>query len=144
MENQKLKYQRDNVILEDNMGIEFGKTEKVPGDTDLIGSEEKFKAFGRSLAGARIAVGKTQTQVMSELGLKRPGSIYKWETGESFPGEDKLPAIAKVLNINEQELIKNYKALQAIREKVKYARKNPKSIRRKQPDFPASHGWRVR
>jgi transcriptional regulator with XRE-family HTH domain len=131
------------------MRIEFGKTEKVPGvSIDLIGSDEKFKAFGGFLKDARIAVGKIQAQIASELSKLQcevsPGTVGKWETGESFPTKDKLPAIAKVLNLNEQELIKDYEVLEVIRQKIYDARKNSKSYRRKnEPDFPSSRGWRV-
>ena len=51
----------------------------------------------------------TQEQLATMLGIKR-SAITKWETGRTFPQTSMLPAIAKILNITEGEIITAIKA----------------------------------
>lgn len=51
----------------------------------------------------REAAGLTQHRLAEALGVDR-SAIAKWETGEALPRADKLPALAKVLSCNVDDL----------------------------------------
>lgn len=54
---------------------------------------------------AREKVGLTQQELANELGVVQ-STVAMWETQNSLPRADKLPALAKVLGCTIDELLK--------------------------------------
>lgn len=57
---------------------------------------------------AREKVGLTQQELANELGVVQ-STVAMWETQNSLPRADKLPALAKVLGCTIDELLKKKK-----------------------------------
>jgi transcriptional regulator with XRE-family HTH domain len=57
----------------------------------------------RKLAGLRVTAGLTQAEVGKEFGLTQ-GAISLWETGECRPSLDKIPVLAHLYNVTEQDI----------------------------------------
>lgn len=63
----------------------------------------KHEAFCRYLLQARKAAGKTQIALGAEIGKRGP-QVSSWETGSYLPSNDTLPALARALGVDEEEL----------------------------------------
>lgn len=59
--------------------------------------------FGKRLEKLRKQRGLTLAQVADELGVSKP-TVWAWEKGKARPVEERLPAIANVLGIPEEDL----------------------------------------
>ncbi|MDO8686840.1 MAG: hypothetical protein Q7K11_01360 [Candidatus Berkelbacteria bacterium] len=101
---------------------------------------EDVTLFGKLLSKSRSALGKNITEIVSETALATVPATRRWEQGDAFPEEDKLPAIAEAYSINLEELIRVLKISKEAREMEKNVRKNPKLSKKIQPDFPSSYG----
>lgn len=83
--------------------------------------------FGNKLKELRINRGMSQEQLGNMIGVTK-GNISSYETGRTFPREEKLRAIAKIFNVSfdyllgdeqsEADLIKS-KSLEIIDEAIK-------------------------
>ncbi|GHU36223.1 hypothetical protein FACS1894105_06210 [Clostridia bacterium] len=58
----------------------------------------------KKLAGFRVTVGLTQKQAAEALGIHQT-AISMWERGDGYPSLGKIPAIAKLYEVTEQEII---------------------------------------
>lgn len=63
--------------------------------------------FGEILRRKRIELGLTQEQAASKLKVAT-STIYDWESGNQWPRRKILPRIARVLQLETQELIDFY------------------------------------
>lgn len=59
--------------------------------------------FGKRLEKLRKQRSMTLAQVADELGVSKP-TVWAWEKGKARPVEERLPAIARVLGVPEDEL----------------------------------------
>lgn len=60
--------------------------------------------FGTNLAAARRAKGLSQEELADKLNVSRQ-TIYKWETGVTYPDVDKLCEMARVLDVSTAYLL---------------------------------------
>ncbi len=58
----------------------------------------------KKLAGLRVTAGLTQLDVAKKIGVTQ-GAVSLWERGEGNPTLDKIPIIAKLYGVSEQEII---------------------------------------
>ncbi len=56
------------------------------------------------IAKYRLRVGLTQEQLAAKLGVNKM-TVYRWESGESFPRKSKLIAMAEIFNCTPGQLI---------------------------------------
>ena len=64
-----------------------------------------------SIASRRQSKGLTQQNLADELKINR-STVAMWESGESFPRADKLPALARILDCTIDDLFwENKKAV---------------------------------
>ena len=59
---------------------------------------------GRRVRAERRALNLTQKQLANAIGLKTHAPVAAWESGRSFPDGEKLPAIARALNKDLDEI----------------------------------------
>ena len=60
--------------------------------------------FGTNLSNARRAKGMSQEELAERLDVSRQ-TIYKWETGATYPDIDKLGDIARCLDVSAAYLL---------------------------------------
>ncbi|WP_394730593.1 helix-turn-helix domain-containing protein [Altererythrobacter sp. GH1-8] len=72
----------------------------------LSGSQNKLggAAFGKRLEQLRKGKGMTLSDVAERLGVSKP-TVWAWEKGKARPIEDRFPALARVLGIEQDELL---------------------------------------
>lgn len=58
----------------------------------------------KKLAGLRVTAGLTQLEVAKALGVSQ-GAVSLWESGDGNPKIDKIPIIAKLYGVTEQDII---------------------------------------
>lgn len=58
----------------------------------------------KKLAGLRVMAGLTQAEVGKAFSLTQ-GAISLWEKGECSPSLDKIPILASLYNVTEQDII---------------------------------------
>lgn len=61
-------------------------------------------AFGKRLEQLRKGKGMTLSDVAERLGVSKP-TVWAWEKGKARPIEDRFPALARVLGIEQDELL---------------------------------------
>ncbi|NVE95019.1 helix-turn-helix domain-containing protein [Altererythrobacter lutimaris] len=61
-------------------------------------------AFGKRLEQLRKARSMTLSDVAERLGVSKP-TVWAWEKGKAKPIEDRFPALARVLGIEQDELL---------------------------------------
>jgi transcriptional regulator with XRE-family HTH domain len=67
--------------------------------------------LGRRIKQIRKARGLTRPDLAEAAGVKTtPGAVYQWETGRATPTTDKLPHIAKALNVSVSDLLDDTEA----------------------------------
>jgi transcriptional regulator with XRE-family HTH domain len=71
-----------------------------------MGSDE---AVGAALRRLRLQKGISLTDFAEQVGVSRP-TIWSWEHGRTHPKENRIPALARALNVSEIELISSTKA----------------------------------
>ena len=76
--------------------------EAHPGD---IG--DSARDVGTRIADARVAAGRTQTQIANQMGVK-VSTIDKWERGSASPRSNRLTALAGILGVSLSWLIVGY------------------------------------
>ncbi len=59
--------------------------------------------FGKRIEQLRKARGMTLSDVAERLGVSKP-TVWAWEKGKARPIEDRFPALARTLGVEEQEL----------------------------------------
>ena len=76
------------------------------GTFNLSGSPSKLggAAFGKRLEQMRKGKGMTLSDVAERLGVSKP-TVWAWEKGKARPIEDRFPALARVLGIEQDELL---------------------------------------
>ena len=62
-----------------------------------------MEEWNRRLARLRHKTGMSQAKVAKELGIA-PASVAQWETGRSRPDISRLPAVARLYNVDIREL----------------------------------------
>lgn len=60
--------------------------------------------IGEKIRKARKAAGLTQKAVAKEFDIERV-SVTQWENGQTHPTIDKIPRLAKLLGLSEEELL---------------------------------------
>ncbi len=72
----------------------------------LSGSPAKLGgvAFGKRLEQLRKSKNMTLSDVAERLGVSKP-TVWAWEKGKARPIEDRFPALARVLGIEQEELL---------------------------------------
>lgn len=104
---------------------------------------EDVGMFGKLLSKSRSNLGKNVGETAIDLSVSS-SSVIKWERGEIFPDEDKLPAIAIAYNIDLKELARVFGISKSAREMEKKSRRSSKPIpRSRELDFPSSTGYRT-
>ena len=68
------------------------------------GIEDSTRDQGARIADARVAAGRTQTDIANQLGVK-VSTVEKWERGESSPRSNRLVSLAGVLGVSVSWLI---------------------------------------
>ena len=58
----------------------------------------------KKLAGLRVTAGLTQLDVANTLGVSQ-GAVSLWESGGGNPKLDKIPVLAKLYGVSEQDII---------------------------------------
>ncbi len=58
----------------------------------------------RKLAGMRVTAGFTQLDVAKALGITQT-AVSSWERGDGNPTLDKIPMLAKMYGVTEQDII---------------------------------------
>lgn len=58
----------------------------------------------RKLAGIRVTAGLTQLDVAKALGITQT-AVSSWERGDGSPKLDKIPQLAKLYGVSEQDII---------------------------------------
>ncbi len=58
----------------------------------------------RKLAGIRVTAGLTQSDVAKALSITQT-AVSSWERGDGKPTLDKVPLLAKLYGVTEQEII---------------------------------------
>ena len=66
-----------------------------------MGSDE---AFGATLRRLRQQQGTSQADFAGQVGISRP-TLWSWETGRTSPGNSKIKALSRALNLAESDLI---------------------------------------
>lgn len=61
-------------------------------------------AFGKRLEQLRKGKGMTLSDVAERLGVSKP-TVWAWEKGKAKPIEDRFPSLARVLGIEQDELL---------------------------------------
>lgn len=69
--------------------------------------EDSASDVGTRIAEARIAAGRTQTDIANQLGTK-VSTIDKWERGNASPRSNRLAALAGILGVSVSWLIVGY------------------------------------
>ena len=64
-----------------------------------------MKRTGQRIAQLRRARGLSVRDVQEYFGFEYPQAIYKWQWGESLPSVDNLFALARLLDVNMQDLL---------------------------------------
>ena len=84
-------------------------------NTDLPTPEKRRKiemddihTFGNKLEAAMDAIGKTQIALARELGVT-PQIVSKWQSGVVLPGEEKLPEIARICEMDLDRLVEDFR-----------------------------------
>ncbi|MBQ2991873.1 MAG: helix-turn-helix transcriptional regulator [Clostridia bacterium] len=60
---------------------------------------------GRSIERCRKAAGLSVRDVQAYFGFEYPQAIYKWQHGECLPSADNLLALARLLQVNMEDLL---------------------------------------
>ena len=68
------------------------------------GIEDSASDLGARIAEARIASGRSQTEVANQLGVKA-STVEKWERGSASPRSNRLMALAGILGVSMSWLI---------------------------------------
>lgn len=63
------------------------------------------RRFGLYLSKARLRVGISQGDLASSLGYTSPQFVSNWERGAANPPLEKIPQLAKILNIPIEDMI---------------------------------------
>ena len=79
----------------------YNKDDKQPPRES---GKEKHMDFGTNLSNARRAKGMSQEELAERLNVSRQ-TIYKWETGATYPDIDKLGDIARCLGVSAAYLL---------------------------------------
>lgn len=58
----------------------------------------------RKFAGLRVTNGLKQSDVAKKMGISQ-GTVSLWERGEANPTLDKIPLLAKLYGVTEQEIL---------------------------------------
>lgn len=58
----------------------------------------------KKLAGMRVTNGFTQADVAKKIGVTQ-GAVSSWERGDGNPTLDKIPLLAKLYGVTEQDII---------------------------------------
>lgn len=76
------------------------------GQFGLSGAPAKLggAAFGKRMEQLRKSKGMTLSDVAERLGVSKP-TVWAWEKGKARPIEDRFPALARVLGIDQDELL---------------------------------------
>lgn len=61
-------------------------------------------SFGKRIEQLRKSRGLTLADVAGELGVSKP-TVWAWEKGKARPIDDRIPALAEVLQVNPSELL---------------------------------------
>ncbi len=69
-----------------------------------IGRKLTSEVFGKRIEQLRKGRGMTLAQVASALGVSKP-TVWAWEKGKARPVSERMPALARVLGIEESELM---------------------------------------
>ena len=67
------------------------------------GRKATGELFGQRLEKLRKGRGMTLAQVADQLGVSKP-TVWAWEKGKARPVADRIPALAEVLGVEEEEL----------------------------------------
>ena len=62
------------------------------------------KAFGATLRRLRRQQGTSQADLAGQVGVSRP-TVWSWETGRTSPGNSKIKALSRALDVPESDLI---------------------------------------
>lgn len=77
-----------------------------PLGANIAGTPAKLggAAFGKRLEQLRKSKSMTLSDVAERLGVSKP-TVWAWEKGKARPIEDRFPALARVLGIEQEELL---------------------------------------
>lgn len=67
----------------------------------MTGSQD---AMGATLRRLRLRRGINQTDFAEQIGVARP-TVWSWEIGRTHPRESRIPALARALNVSENDPI---------------------------------------
>ncbi len=68
------------------------------------GIEDSARDLGGRIADARVAAGRTQTDIANHMGIK-VSTVEKWENGTASPRSNRLAALAGILGVSMSWLI---------------------------------------
>lgn len=63
-------------------------------------------ATGRNIARLRRAAGLSVRELQSVFGFTTPQAIYKWQRGEALPTLDNMAALARVLGVAIEDILR--------------------------------------
>lgn len=64
-----------------------------------------MKRTGKAIEQTRKARGLTVRELQEYFGFAHPQAIYKWQWGETLPSVDNLFALARILQVNMEDLL---------------------------------------
>jgi len=85
--------------------------------------------FAKFLKDARQTSGARERAILTELGLRSGTVLYNWETGISFPSEDRLPTIARIYEVDQNLLRQKFEESKAARneeKRIRHSLKHPR------------------
>ncbi len=100
-----------------------GFTQSLQNKPEVEATIRDVSVFGDFLMAAKSNL--SGAEKANQIGVSR-GLIIRWEAGESFPGEDKLPKIAEVYGVDLGELEHKFRISKKARELEKESKKAPK------------------